>query len=194
MSKGDNLIGIKTTYKGIEMRSRLETKVAMFLDALKIKWEYEPKTFLLSDGTPYRPDFFLTEDNIWIEVKGLIEEHNKQISLKFVEENKTTLIMISSSEMRWYSLWCEGRYENGKEIEKIRPYEDKDVLLGFCPKCNRHFFASNLGDWRCSKCEYWNGDSTIKGCINGKNWIDENIDFSDIESIKRWLDARKISV
>jgi len=58
MSKGDNLIGIPTIYKGIQMRSKLETKIAMFLDALNIQWQYEPKLFLLSDGTYYKPDFF----------------------------------------------------------------------------------------------------------------------------------------
>ena len=176
MSKGDNLIGIPTIYKGIQMRSKLESKVAMFLDALKISWEYEPKKFLLSDGTPYIPDFYLTELKIWIEVKGLILKHNKQISRKFCEENKQTLILISDHENIWFGDWMH----EGREF-----FEDENIMLGKCSHCKSYFFCSNIGDWTCRKCWNHEGDHDLISSIN--SFGEWDIDFSDIDSIKRRL-------
>lgn len=185
MSKGDKLFGIKTIYKGIEMRSKLETKVALFLDALKIKWEYEPKQFILSDGTPYIPDFHLPDHKIWIEVKGLIKDHNKKISEKFVEENKFTLLLWSSDELIWYGLWND---------EEQSVFHDYHVLIGLCSKCKRYFFASNLGSYNCSACGMYDGDHDIIGSINANGWSDSEIDFSNIDSIKRGLMMYGISI
>ena len=47
-----------TTYKGIEMRSRLEAGFAMWLDANHFDWKYEPKCFAGEAGQ-YLPDFGL---------------------------------------------------------------------------------------------------------------------------------------
>jgi len=35
-----------------------------------IKWEYEPKYFILDDNMTYTPDFYLNDLNKFIEVKG----------------------------------------------------------------------------------------------------------------------------
>ena len=37
------IIALPTKYAGIQFRSRLEARWAVFFDALKIKWEYEPE-------------------------------------------------------------------------------------------------------------------------------------------------------
>lgn len=61
----------QTSYRGYLMRSRLESRWAVFFDTLGIKWEYEFEGFDLSDGYGYLPDFYLpTFDNgCWCEVK-----------------------------------------------------------------------------------------------------------------------------
>lgn len=182
MSQGDNLVGVKTTYKGIEMRSKLESKVAMFLDALNIKWEYEPRLFMLSNGIPYKPDFYLSEQKIWIEVKGVIEEHNKKISELFVQENNTNLLLISPTKYIFFDHWLKDG-----EI-----YTDNDILVGNCSSCNKYFFCTNLGDYSCRICGFHDGDHDVKSSF-GFFYGDE-IDFSNIESIKRWLNGRKISI
>jgi len=182
MTKGDKLFGIKTVYKGIEMRSKLETKVAMFLDALGIEWQYEPKRFLLSNGTTYIPDFYLPKHDMWLEVKGLIGKHNELISEKFVEENNTELIMFSSIEMRWFST---KDYVN--ELCK-----DRDIQIGKCGECKNIFFCSNLGSYYCRCCGYHDGDHDIFGKMNSFGLVE--IDFSDIESIKRWLNENKVRI
>lgn len=61
---------IQTVYKGYRFRSRLEARWAVFFDAMKIEWEYEPEGFVLSDGTRYLPDFWLPQVNMWAEVKA----------------------------------------------------------------------------------------------------------------------------
>jgi hypothetical protein len=52
-----------TTYKGIEMRSRLEAGYAQWLDTVNITWEYEPTCFG-SDRGQYLPDFQLRDVRI----------------------------------------------------------------------------------------------------------------------------------
>lgn len=60
---------IETRYGGHRFRSRLEARWAVFFDTLGIKWEYEPQGYVV-DGTPYLPDFLLTQCGTWVEVKG----------------------------------------------------------------------------------------------------------------------------
>lgn len=67
-----------TTYKGIEMRSRLEARFAGALDDLGIQWEYEPRAFA-SGQNQYLPDFkvWVEEEFVaYIEVKPHLGENN----------------------------------------------------------------------------------------------------------------------
>ena len=64
-----------TTYKGVEMRSRLEARYAQWLDDFKIAWTYEPRCFASESGQ-YLPDFQVHDVHIqgkpqviYIEVK-----------------------------------------------------------------------------------------------------------------------------
>lgn len=59
---------IETVYNGYKFRSRLEARWAVFFDAMNIKYQYEPEGFDL-DGTYYLPDFYLTEYEIYVEIK-----------------------------------------------------------------------------------------------------------------------------
>ena len=72
----------ETLYKGIQFRSRLEARWAVFFDALGLKWEYEPEGYRMDDGTCYLPDFYVHDikghvgktphgDGIFVEVKGI---------------------------------------------------------------------------------------------------------------------------
>lgn len=65
---------IETRYAGHHFRSRLEARWAVFLNALDIRWEYEPQGFAIprEDGTTtaYLPDFLLPDCGTWLEVKG----------------------------------------------------------------------------------------------------------------------------
>ncbi len=64
-----NIQAIETVYRGCKFRSRLEARWAVFYDALRIKWDYEPEGFVLPGGGKYLPDFYLP-DYGWVEIKG----------------------------------------------------------------------------------------------------------------------------
>ena len=71
---------IETFYNGYRFRSRLEARWAVFFDEAGIKYEYEPEGFDLGDGLFYLPDFYLPDEDTWVEVKGKplsIEEREK---------------------------------------------------------------------------------------------------------------------
>ena len=61
----------------INMRSGYEVMYAMVLDKENIEWEYEPKRFKLKKSVTYLPDFYLKQQNLWIDVKGRVTERNK---------------------------------------------------------------------------------------------------------------------
>ena len=52
------------------LRSNLEVTIARRLDELDLTWYYEPHALLLDDGRTYTPDFWITEWQCYIEVKG----------------------------------------------------------------------------------------------------------------------------
>jgi hypothetical protein len=68
---------IPTIYAGISFRSRLEASYAATFDSIGLRWQYEPEGYVLSDGTWYLPDFYLSSARAWLEVKG---DHEERIS------------------------------------------------------------------------------------------------------------------
>lgn len=60
---------IETLYSGYRFRSRLEARWAVFFDALGIRYDYEPEGYELDGGERYLPDFWLTDLNMWVEIK-----------------------------------------------------------------------------------------------------------------------------
>ena len=70
---------IPTLYKGVEFRSKLEARVAMFLDLGKIPWTYEPERLGNEKEEEYNPDFYLPETDDWIEVKGKRPGYEQEI-------------------------------------------------------------------------------------------------------------------
>lgn len=60
---------IETRYKGYHFRSRLEARFFIFLDTLNLRPAYEPEGFNLGDGIFYLPDFWLPEQDCWVEIK-----------------------------------------------------------------------------------------------------------------------------
>ncbi len=60
---------IQTKYNGNLFRSRLEARWAVFFDALRLTWDYEPEGFDLPGYGYYLPDFFIHEWKSWVEIK-----------------------------------------------------------------------------------------------------------------------------
>jgi hypothetical protein len=47
-----------------------EAKVVDYINANKIDFEWQPKTFKMPNGKTYRPDLYLVEQDVWVEIKG----------------------------------------------------------------------------------------------------------------------------
>lgn len=80
-------------------RSAWEANVARYFNFLGIKWEYEPKVFYFDNikrGTlSYTPDFYLPDKNLWVEVKGWMDDKSKvklKRFAKYYPEEKLELI------------------------------------------------------------------------------------------------------
>lgn len=72
---------IETRYAGVLFRSRLESRYAVFMDAVGISWTYEPERIALPGGGTYLPDF-VTGNGAYIEVKGAEENLDKPYLIK----------------------------------------------------------------------------------------------------------------
>jgi uncharacterized SAM-binding protein YcdF (DUF218 family) len=66
------LAAIPTVYRDVWMRSRLEARWAACLDSAGLAWAYEPQVLRLGRGRGalYLPDFWLPDQQTWLEVKG----------------------------------------------------------------------------------------------------------------------------
>ena len=88
---------IETVYNGYRFRSRLEARVAVLFDRLSVRYEYEPEGFSLTDGSKYLPDFYLSDERIFAEVKAIrpnIENELEKV-VRFVRETGESVLIIS---------------------------------------------------------------------------------------------------
>lgn len=73
---GRTIAARPTTYKGVQMRSRLEAAYAQHLDDVGSLWKYEPQCFADETGQ-YLPDFLVTAKDgrrrSYVEVKPKLE-------------------------------------------------------------------------------------------------------------------------
>jgi hypothetical protein len=65
------------------MRSGWEVAFARWLDFCGTKWEYESKRFFLSKGRYYTPDFYLPDQDTYIELKGWFTKKDRKKIEKF---------------------------------------------------------------------------------------------------------------
>lgn len=82
--------GKRKDLDNIYFRSSWEANIARYYNYIGIKWEYEPKTFIFKDITygsvSYTPDFYLPEEDKWIEVKGWMDGKSKTKLKRFKKQ------------------------------------------------------------------------------------------------------------
>ena len=141
---------IPTRYKGYHFRSRLEARWAVFFDALRLPWEYEPQGFSLKSGF-YLPDFKVTypdrgaPQEYWFECKGDLssvrdDEWARMIEFEeAIDANSTLIVLDGVPERKMYlspKLACGWESDSDSPPPK-RPY--KATLGAFLD--GRHGFA-----------------------------------------------------
>ena len=88
-------------YKDICFRSTYEMKYALYLDKNDVKWTFENVKFEIFDSRgeklTYSPDFYLTDSNEYIEIKGYWYPKNLEKFNLFKEQYpniKITVLML----------------------------------------------------------------------------------------------------
>lgn len=99
-----------TTYKGIQMRSRLEAGFAAWLDGISDRWEYEPRAFA-GDGGQYLPDFsfqVMTKDGertAYVETKPTEQDATGAITrMTIIWESEPASVLL----LAWPGLTAPG--------------------------------------------------------------------------------------
>jgi hypothetical protein len=91
-----------TSYKGIEMRSRLEAGFAAWLDQKGFLWEYEPGAFASEQGQ-YLPDFCIRDlvahgvqmERAYVEVKPNQDDvHVVADRMRIIHESDPTALLL----------------------------------------------------------------------------------------------------
>ena len=87
------------TSSGIKVRSQYEKTVIEFFDRKSIRYQYEPLMYL--NGKQYRPDFFLPDYNLFLEICGFTHMPHYRERIRFKEnlynENNLKAIFITYS-------------------------------------------------------------------------------------------------
>jgi hypothetical protein len=102
----NNKYGIKTEYNGIMFRSKTEVRFAKCLDDNNIKYEYEKYIFkyLLPNGLEhnYRPDFYLPQYDLFLEIKSKINEKDELVKIKLesVKNRGKKILLLDLSSLK----------------------------------------------------------------------------------------------
>lgn len=81
-------------------RSSWEAAYAKYLDAQNILWYYEIQTFELSGEMTYTPDFFLPQQNKFIEIKGRCWSKESMKFQKFQEEYPFDIEILFKNDLK----------------------------------------------------------------------------------------------
>ena len=94
--------------KLITLRSTYELRVATHLNEKGLDWQYEPKTFYIeSIDKTYTPDFYISQLDAWIEVKGFWQNQSEPKWNEFCKTHNTALLFKCDIE----------NLENGANLE-----------------------------------------------------------------------------
>lgn len=159
---------IETHYDGYKFRSRLEARWAVFFNALGIKFEYELEGYDLGNGLYYLPDFWLPEQDCWVEVKGgitplasvrdtlqQVSNPNQEKCGRLAMRSKKPLYMVF--ECLPYKVSADyshiiTRLEGANlYFSPINGYCEGQRALGFCKVCKGYRFGT-FGEW-CDACD-----------------------------------------
>jgi hypothetical protein len=75
-----------------------------YVDALyrhNCTFVYEPKRFVLSDGTTYLPDLWLPRSDVYVEIKGNVFDGSKKKRVAFRRQYGKRLLLIRWKSKEW---------------------------------------------------------------------------------------------
>jgi len=130
------LKAIETKYKGYRFRSRLEARWAVFFDTLEMPWEYEKEGFDL-DGLWYLPDFWLPKNQLWVEIKGEVDDKAAKNLLlqcgRLAYHSQHPVILAVKDPLDVKCVLFEPKYERSEN--SVGAVMHGNVGWGACPAC-----------------------------------------------------------
>lgn len=165
-----SLAPIPTRWDGVTYRSRTEARWAAFFGLAGIPAEYEVEGYDLA-GTWYLPDFFVSDWNLFIEVKPTdptAEELRKAGLLQSLSGCRCLIVVGQSWEFRGW-LVEPGLVEVGEPAKC-------QAMLSRCRRCDRfgisYRTAGASGEINLERCKYADDRCTDKWTFFG-NGLEE---------------------
>jgi len=152
---------IETVYNGYRFRSRLEARWAVFFDTLGIKWEYEKEGYEL-DGLLYLPDFWLPEQDCWVEIKGENPTGSENLKAQLLADHTGKNVYIFVGEIKAPSWDSDFSSEELNVVYESKGW-DYMQLWCECPHCYRIGIKFEGRADRLCNCK-----ETIKGTNYGR--------------------------
>jgi hypothetical protein len=81
-------------YRDVPFRSTYEVRAARSFDRLGMRWEYEPKRFDLGGSYTYLPDFYLPDEDMYVEVKGYYGPKSAETMSRMFEAHPDVSVAI----------------------------------------------------------------------------------------------------
>jgi hypothetical protein len=174
MSEHEGWTPQPTTYKGIQMRSRLEARWAAFFDNIGWQWEYEP-----FQGRNYIPDFVIVGDDPFVvEVKpdtklAELTQYAPRIKAALSGQWRHDFLIVGSTPFPtattttvcWDSTchrpagilaeWND-EYDFGDGITKAS-FDDAAGQWNGCGKCGEVAVIHDHQSYRCRPCGHGDG-------------------------------------
>lgn len=182
---------IRTEYKDILFRSKLEADWARLFDTLGVEWQYEPKGQFFGDVF-YLIDFWLPKSRQYVEVKGVFEPSDCKKIHAVIERAKQRPFTddIACPDVHIVAAMPKGEFfgwERSKEGSRTWPeflIEDAiPVELIECAKCKGWWFCDPDQSWRCQCCGAYDGDGHISD-----RWHSPFPKFPDLSEIRAHRD------
>ena len=98
-----------TLYCGVQFRSRTEAKYCMLFNMFDVPWTYEPRRFPLPSGS-YLPDFFLSNLNLWVEVKGIYPTDRERALCEELHRATKQTVAIAYGWPPTVIIWKDGSW------------------------------------------------------------------------------------
>lgn len=171
---------IRTNYKGILFRSKLEAEWAKFFDSLSIPWLYEPEGYQFTDGTMYLPDFWLPDSKQWFEVKGLMNDKDQhKMEMLCLESGHDVVIGYPDGEFSMMDLWHNSDSPSlfdpylrdepePTRFNHVEAFGKVDTYLNRCKRCGQYSFMESCGSYQCQCCGAYDGDHYINWVMDGE--------------------------
>ena len=159
-------------YRGVRMKSKLETHVAEAFDNLGLRWEYEPVTFCGSAyrAAQYTPDFYLPDLNCYVEATGTWDT-NAPVSggVDWGAAAEAHIECVRAFNRTEGEPWPDRQHEgtgrpaivcvDGRgRLSEDGVCWDGLMQLNHCTECGRWGILDTEMSWACPRCGAHDGD------------------------------------